>query len=75
MATLDLEKLNKRHNEMLKFQKKIHPFTPTIRELEKLWGLNTTSAVALALDKMVELNYVVTRQKGKSTEYYAVEKG
>ena len=71
MRTIDEEKLKKRHESMVKYQKDIFPFTPTMRELQKLWGLNTTSAVFLCLNRMKERNMVYTRKHGGSVSYYA----
>jgi hypothetical protein len=67
-------KLMKRHRMMLEFQEQIKPFTPTVRELMELWGVNTTSAVCLALGRMEELGIVVTRRHGERQDsYYAIE--
>jgi DNA-binding MarR family transcriptional regulator len=68
--------LNKRHQEMLAFQDKIHPFTPTLAELMEVWHLSTKSAVVYVLKKLVERGLCVTRgnKVGKYTRYYAVNR-
>lgn len=69
--TIDKKLMSLRHASMLEYQSKVHPFTPTMRELKKLWGLNTTSAVHLSLQRLELAGMVVSRQHGKSKSYFA----
>lgn len=62
-----------RHKEMLDLQKKMFPFLPTARDLQKLWNLNTTSSVFLTLKNMEKMRLVVTKERGSYTNYYAIE--
>lgn len=73
MKTVDLKTLSDRHSQMVKYQKKIAPFTPTIRELMKLWDMRTTSHVNQALERMLEYGMLKTRAAGSATKYYAIE--
>lgn len=70
-GSIDEKKLMDRYKSMVKYQNEISPFTPTIRELQSLWGLNTTSAVALCLKNLVKKGYVISRLKGNSKNYFA----
>ena len=72
MRPIDENLILVRHLSMLRLQKS-SPFPPTIRELQKAWKLNTTSAVHLTLQHMVERELVTTKQSGNKTYYYAVE--
>jgi hypothetical protein len=73
MNHVNENKLAERHSAMLKYQKDIAPFTPTIRELEKLWRLNTTSAAHLTMDHLVSSGRAIFRKCGKTVKYFAVE--
>jgi len=70
---VDQDKLIKRHASMLTYQKRIDPFTPTIRDLQKLWGLRTTSAVHRAIREMEKNKLVISRRHGLSKKYFAVD--
>lgn len=67
----DMELVLERHAKMLDLQEDIYPFTPTLRELQELWNLNTTSAVRRSLEYMVELDIVSFRLRGVKRYYYA----
>lgn len=61
-----------RHQKMIDYQVKIFPFTPTLRELEALWGVRSTCTVRYTLVKFVENGLAVVKHSRKSTHYYAV---
>ena len=68
---IDKSLMSSRHASMLEYQSKIQPFTPTIRELKELWGLNTTCAVHLSLQRLESAGVVVSRKHGKTKSYFA----
>jgi hypothetical protein len=61
-----------RHKAMLALQAQIRPFPATLRELQQLWNLRTTSSVRRTLDYLVKHGLCVTREHGRATSYYAV---
>ena len=69
--TIDKNLMSLRHASMLEYQSKIHPFTPTARKLQKVWGLNTTSAVFLSLQRLESAGLVISRKHGKTRSYFA----
>ncbi len=70
---LTIEELMERHNQLLNYQTKVFPFTPTIREIQEVWGMNSTAPVRHTLDKLIELDRIQTRSIGDNkTQYYAV---
>lgn len=70
---LTLEQLMERHNQLLDYQTKIFPFTPTIREIQDVWGMNSTAPVRNTLDRLIEMGRIQTRDIGENkTQYYAV---
>lgn len=60
--------------EMLKEQDK-DGFDLTVRDLQKLWGYATTSAVHYALSKLVEAGLVKTKNQGSVRVYRAKHEG
>jgi hypothetical protein len=70
---IDAVKMMNRHKTMLEYQDVIYPFTPTFRELERIWGLHTTSAVAHTLANLRDAGLVITRQRGQKVECFAVK--
>lgn len=71
---VDIELLMARHREMLAYQEKIKPFTPTMRELKAVWNLQSTNSVRGVLGNLAERGLVKTRVRGKIYDvYYAVE--
>lgn len=75
MRTKDVDLHIERHGEMLKYQKKIAPFTPTFRELMDLWGLRTVSSVYFTLNFLSDIGLVTSRGRGKKkTQFYAIER-
>jgi hypothetical protein len=56
---------------MVEYQEKIHPFPPTVRELQKLWGLNTTSAAHLTLNHLIKMGLVLIRWRGTYRVFFA----
>ncbi len=71
--SLMTERYLERHEQMLKFQEEIFPFTPTIRELMKAWNVGSTSVARNTLHELVDRGLVVTRMCGSAMHYYAVE--
>lgn len=69
---LDFLELKDRHQKLLDYQEEIFPFTPTIREIQEVWEMNSTAPVRYTLDKLVELESVLTRTHGSKTQYYAI---
>ena len=61
------ELMIERHKQMLELQKKIFPFTPTLRELESVWySKNTGNLVSSARSMLLNMKQeclVVTMQK------------
>lgn len=74
MQATKIEEHIKRHKKMMRYQKKIAPFTPTIDELLIVWKLNTKSHVIYCLNNLIKLGLIITRKHGIKTYYYAVEK-
>lgn len=68
----NIDKLKERHQKMLEFQSEIYPFTPTIRELQEIWNLSTSSAAFDVIKKLIEMDCIKSRTKGKHTQYYAI---
>lgn len=64
--------LLQRHAAMLKYQKEIAPFTPTINELVGVWGMRSSSHAYQVLQRLEERGMVVTRYKN-AKRYYAVK--
>lgn len=74
MNTLDEKKLRERHRQMLAYQKKIHPFTPKMRALQKLWGVGSVATVSDTIENMVRFGMVKVRPVSDvKNEYYAIE--
>jgi hypothetical protein len=71
-GTFDKALCLERHQKMLEYQEQIAPFTPTIRELQELWGLSSTSVTLTTLRYLVGMRHVITRRHGKLDRYYAV---
>ena len=65
-------KLLKKHTLMLEYQKRIYPFTPTVRELCTIFDLPSTSSVIYVLKKLEKDKLVISRKKGNVKSYYAV---
>lgn len=61
-----------RHRQMLTYQQTVKPIPP-LRDLEEVWGLASTSAVAYVLKKMMGRGMVKELPKGKYRQYVAVE--
>jgi hypothetical protein len=70
-STVNTEKLYNRYRLMLLFQSQIHPFTPTVRELQTLWSVNSTSVASAVLRRLEEHALVYTRRAGNKIYYYA----
>jgi hypothetical protein len=72
--TIGIDLLHQRHTEMLRYQKSIAPFTPTLRELMEVWNLDSTNTVSVILINLLAAGVVIVRQVGKDAHhYYAVE--
>ena len=72
MNKIDTKKVMERHKSMLEYQKKIYPFTPTLKELQALWKLNTTSAVVSSIHNLEREGLIISRERGRKTFYYAI---
>lgn len=70
--TVDQAKLSARHAAMLEYQKKIAPFTPTLRELVELWGMRSTDNAARVIERLERDGRAVSRVHGKTKSYYAI---
>lgn len=73
--SLDADLLLNRYEKMLAYQEEIKSFTPTIKELCVVWGLQTTSSVHLVLKRLEKDGRVVSRLRGEIKHYYAVQPG
>jgi ribosomal protein S25 len=65
------EIFRKRYEAMLEYQREIHPFTPTVRELMEKWGMRHVSVAYYTLRKLEKSGKVVSRKHGKTKSYYA----
>lgn len=62
-----------RHSKMLDYQKKIEPFTPSVRELQRIWNLRTTSATWLTLKRLEGLGLIISRNISDKSQYFAIK--
>lgn len=72
MRTIDETKFARYHALLLTLQRKLAPFTPTLREIAAVWQL-TTCPTRIILIQMKERGMVIVRRAGKKTYYYGVD--
>lgn len=68
---IDEKLLHKRHQKMLAYQETIKPFTPTVRELKRVWKVSSLHTAGRTLARLVEMGLVLRRKKYNG--YYAVQ--
>ena len=78
MRKINLVKYKDLHQKILDYQKEISPFTPTMRELQKVLDYSTNSCIEYFLKRMWQMNWMVRRNmatEGKRSKYiyYAVK--
>lgn len=61
------DELSHRHEQMLEFQAKIAPFTPSIEDLRDVWAMQRTS-VHYTLRKLVAMGLCIVRERGWQTQ-------
>jgi hypothetical protein len=59
-----------RHEQMLEFQEKIKPFTPTLDELKVIWGLASRRVARYTIEKLLSESMVISR----NGHYYAISR-
>ena len=74
---IDTPELTRQHKILLDYQEKIKPFTATVREIGKLWGLSSTSSVHYRLQNMTKRGWVIVHEvdassKDMNRKYYAI---
>jgi hypothetical protein len=62
-----MSKLQEKHQKMIEYQKEIKPFTPTVRQMAKVWGIKSTGAF-YALNRMLKIGAVSYNGR----QYYAI---
>lgn len=62
-----------RYKAMLDFQETIKPFTPTVRDLVRVWSVNSTNTALGILIGLSRAGLCVTRENGSHTSFYAIK--